>query len=228
MEAIRRDGLDAEISLKLTHMGLDLDPALAAANLIRIASRAAELGQEVAVDMEGSAYTQRTLDLFRTVRGAHENIGLCLQSYLRRTAADLEALLPLRPMVRLVKGAYAEPAEIAYPSKLEVDRAFVSLAQRLMRATVPGAGPRVILGTHDTRLIAELNAWAARESIPPSAFEFHLLYGIGREEQLRLVAAGYRVRVLISYGTAWFPWYMRRLAERPANVWFVARSLFAR
>ena len=228
MEAVRREGLDAEISLKLTHMGLDLDPALACANLIRIASRAAELGQDVAVDMEGSGYTQRTLDLFRTVRGAHENIGLCLQSYLRRTPEDLESLLPLKPMIRLVKGAYAEPAEIAYPSKLEVDRAFVSQAQRLMRAAVPGAGPRVILGTHDTRLIAELTAWAGRESIPPSAYEFHLLYGIGREEQLRLVAAGYRVRVLISYGTAWFPWYMRRLAERPANVWFVARSLFTR
>jgi proline dehydrogenase len=228
MGAIHREGLDAEISLKLTHMGLDLDPALASANLIRIASRAAELKQDVAVDMEGSAYTQRTLDLFRTVRGAHGNIGLCLQSYLRRTPQDLETLLPMKPMVRLVKGAYAEPAEIAYPSKLEVDRAFVSLAQRLMRAAVPGEGPRVILGTHDTRLIAELNAWAARESIPPSACEFHLLYGIGREEQQRLVAAGYRVRVLISYGSAWFPWYMRRLAERPANVWFVARSLFTR
>ena len=227
MEAIRREGLDAEISLKLTHMGLDLDPALACANLIRIVSRAAELKQEVAVDMEGSGYTQRTLDLFRTVHGAHENVGLCLQSYLRRTAQDLESLLALKPMIRLVKGAYAEPATIAYPTKPEVDRAFVALAQRLMRAAVPGVGPRVILGTHDTRLIAELSDWARSQSIAPSAYEFHLLYGIGREEQLRLVAAGYRVRVLISYGTAWFPWYMRRLAERPANVWFVVKNLFS-
>lgn len=228
MEAIQREGLDAEVSLKLTHLGLDLDPALASANLIRIATRAAELNQEVAVDMEGSAYTQRTLDLFRAVRGAHENLGLCLQSYLRRTPADLDSLLPIKPMIRLVKGAYAEPAEIAYPSKAEVDQAFETLARRLIQAGTPGRGPRVILGTHDTRLIGALNAWAAKESIPPSGYEFHLLYGIGREEQLRLVAAGYRVRVLISYGSAWFPWYMRRLAERPANVWFVARSLFAR
>jgi len=228
MEAIRRQGLDAEVSLKLTHLGLDLDPALASANLIRVAARAAELGQDVAVDMEGSAYTQRTVDLFRTVRGAHENVGLCLQSYLRRTPADLEALLPLRPMIRLVKGAYAEPAAIAYPSKAEVDQAFLALAQRMIAATVPGKGPRAILGTHDRRLIAELTAWATRESIPPSSYEFHLLYGIGRDEQQRLVAAGHRVRILISYGSAWFPWYMRRLAERPANVLFVARSLLAR
>ena len=228
MEAIHQQGLDAEVSVKLTHLGLDLDPTLAGANLIRIATRAAALGQDVAVDMEGSAYTQRTLDLFRGVHAAHANVGLCLQSYLRRTPDDLEALLPLKPMIRLVKGAYAESPEIAYPSKLEVDRAFLVQAQRLMRAAVPGPGPRVILGTHDQRLIGELTAWAARESIPPSAYEFHLLYGIGREEQLRLVASGHRVRVLVSYGTAWFAWYMRRLAERPANVWFVARSLFAR
>jgi len=228
MEAIRLRGLNGEISLKLTHLGLDLDPALARANLDRIAARAAELGQDVAVDMEGSGYTQRTLDLFRQVHAQHPNVGLCLQSYLRRTPDDLEALLPLKPAIRLVKGAYAEPPEIALRSKSEVDQAFLAQAQRLMRAAAGGQGPRVILGTHDRRLIGELTAWAGRASIPPSAYEFHLLYGIGREEQQRLVANGYRVRVLISYGTAWFPWYMRRLAERPANVWFVARSLFAR
>ena len=228
MEAIRERRLDAEVSLKLTHLGLDLDPALARANLLRTATRAAELGQDLAVDMEGSAYTQRTLDLYREVRATHANVALCLQSYLRRTANDLEALVPLRPKIRLVKGAYAEPAAIAYPSKAEVDRAFLQQAQRLMRAALPGEGPRVILGTHDRRLIAELIAWATRESIPPSAYEFHLLYGIARDEQQRLKAGGHRVRVLVSYGTAWFPWYMRRLAERPANVWFVARSLFTR
>ena len=228
MEAIHERKLDAEISLKLTHLGLDLDPALACGNLTRLAARAADLGQDVAVDMEGSAYTDRTLDLFRAVRSAHPNVGLCLQCYLRRTPGDLESLLPLKPMIRLVKGAYAEPAAIAFASKAEVDQAFTALAQRMMRAAGPSGGPRVIIGTHDRRLIAEFVAWASRESIPPSAYEFHLLYGIGREEQQRLVRAGQRVRVLISYGSAWFPWYMRRLAERPANVWFVARSLFAR
>jgi proline dehydrogenase len=233
IEAIHTRGLDAEVSVKLTHLGLDLDPSLAEANLVRIATRAAERGQDVAVDMEGSAYTQRTLDLYRRVRSAHSNVGLCLQAYLKRTAADLESLAPLRPMIRLVKGAYAESAAIAFADKAEVDAEFRSLAQRLLRAAAgtadpPGGGPRVIFGTHDRRLIDQLTSWATAEGIPPAAYEFHLLYGIGRAEQRRLRAAGHRVQVLISYGAAWFPWYMRRLAERPANVWFVVRSLFAR
>ena len=232
IEAIHARALDAEVSVKLTHLGLDLDPALAEANLVRIATRAAERGQDVAVDMEGSVYTQGTLDLFRRVRAAHDNVGLCLQAYLRRTAADLESLTPLRPMIRLVKGAYAEPPAIAFVRKAEVDAEFRSLAQRLMRDAVSPGGsirrPRVVLGTHDRRLIGELTTWASAEGIPPAAYEFHLLYGIGRDEQRRLRAAGHRVRVLISYGSAWFPWYMRRLAERPANVWFVVRSLFTR
>ena len=240
IEAIHTRALDAEVSVKLTHLGLDLDPTLAEANLVRIVTRAAERGQDVAVDMEGSAYTQRTLDLYRRVRAAHQNVGLCLQAYLRRTAADLETLAPLRPMIRLVKGAYAEPPAIAFVSKAEVDAEFTSLAQRLMRTAVsppgpPGGSPggstgtpRVVLGTHDRRLIGKLTTWASAEGIPSAGYEFHLLYGIGRDEQRRLRAAGHRVRVLISYGAAWFPWYMRRLAERPANVWFVVRSLFAR
>ena len=232
IRAIRARGLDAEVSVKLTHLGLDLDPALAEANLVRIVTCAGAAGQDVAVDMEGSAYTQRTLDIFRRVRSAHPNVGLCLQAYLRRTGADLESLASHRPMIRLVKGAYAEPPAIAFEDKAEVDGAFRSLAQRLMRAAASPAdsngGPRVALGTHDRRLIGELTRWAAAEGIPPAAYEFHLLYGIGRDEQRRLLAAGHRVRILISYGGAWFPWYMRRLAERPANVWFVVRSLFAR
>ena len=236
IEAIHARALDAEVSVKLTHLGLDLDAPLAEANLVRIVTRAAERGQDVAVDMEGSAYTQRTLDLYRRVRAAHDNVGLCLQAYLRRTAGDLDSLAPLRPMIRLVKGAYAEPPAIAFVRKAEVDAEFRSLAQRLIRAVGTSAGsptgppgrPRVLLGTHDRRLIGELTTWASAEGIPPTAYEFHLLYGIGRDEQRRLRAAGHRVRVLISYGAAWFPWYMRRLAERPANVWFVVRSLFAR
>jgi proline dehydrogenase len=228
IEAIQARRLDAEVSVKLTHLGLDLDPSLAEANLVRIARRAAEAGQDVAVDMEGSAYTQRTLDLFRQVRSAQANVGLCLQAYLHRTVTDLESLAALRPMIRLVKGAYAEPPAIAFANKADVDREFGALARRLMKAAGPAGGPRVILGTHDRRLIAELTGWAAAEGIPPTAYEFHLLFGVGREEQRRLRDAGHRVRVLISYGAAWFPWYMRRLAERPANVWFVVRSLFTR
>lgn len=223
---IQTRGLDAEVSVKLTHLGLDLDPALAEANLGTIAAAAAAAGQEVGVDMEGSAFTDRTLTLYRRVRAVHPNVGLCLQAYLRRTAVDLDTLLPLHPTIRLVKGAYAEPAAIAFAAKSDVDAEFARLAQRLLSAR--GAdGPRVILGTHDRRLIAEIIAWASAQGIPPGAYEFHLLYGIGRDEQQRLAAAGHRVCILISYGAAWFPWYMRRLAERPANLWFVVKSLFA-
>jgi proline dehydrogenase len=226
MQAIRDRSLDAEVSVKLTHLGLDLDPSLAETNLVTIATRAAALGQEVGVDMEGSAHTDGTLALYRRVRAAHANVGLCLQSYLRRTAADLESLLPLRPTIRLVKGAYAEPAAIAFPDKAEVDAEFLKLAQRLLLAARASGGARVIFGTHDRRLIAEITAWAAGRDIPPDAYEFHLLYGIGRDTQQRLEESGHRVRVLISYGAAWFPWYMRRLAERPANLWFVVRNIF--
>jgi proline dehydrogenase len=228
MEAIHARRLDAEVSVKLTHLGLDLDAERTRADVARLAARADQLGQDLAVDMEGSGHTDRTLELFRQVRAGHPNVGLCLQSYLRRTAADLEALLPLRPMIRLVKGAYAEPRSIAFATKAEVDAEFLSLARRLRRAAGPAGGPRVVLGTHDRRLIAEFIREATSDGIPPSAYEFHLLYGIARDEQQRLAAAGHRVRVLISYGAAWFPWYMRRLAERPANVWFVARSVFSR
>ena len=225
IEAIEKRSLDAEVSVKLTHLGLDLDPELAAANVSRLCVLAAQRGRDVWVDMEGSAHTQRTLDTFRRVRATHENVGLCLQSYLRRTAEDLEGLLPLRPMIRLVKGAYAEPPEIAFPDKKDVDATYLSLAQRLLSTASANGGPLEVFGTHDPRLIAEIIDWAAARKISPGAFEFHFLYGIQREEQLRLAGRGQRVRVLISYGSAWFPWYMRRLAERPANLWFVIRSM---
>jgi proline dehydrogenase len=225
IEAIEARKLDAEVSVKLTHLGLDFDPELAAANVGRLCVLAAQRGRDVWVDMEGSAHTQPTLDLFRRVRAAHENVGLCLQSYLRRTAADLESLLPLHPMIRLVKGAYAEPPDIAFPDKKDVDSTFLNLAQRLLSTASANGGPREVLGTHDPRLIAEVIDWATARKIPPAAYEFHFLYGIQREEQLRLVGRGQRVRVLISYGSAWFPWYMRRLAERPANLWFVIKNM---
>ncbi|MBI1796416.1 MAG: proline dehydrogenase family protein [Candidatus Eisenbacteria bacterium] len=226
MEAIAARRLDAEVSVKLTHLGLDLDPAMAEANLVRLVRAAAGHGQDLWVDMESSAYTRRTLDMFGRVRAQHENVGLALQSYLRSSDQDLEALLPLRPMIRLVKGAYAEPAAIAYPDKGDVDRAYERLAHRLLESAAAAGGPREILGTHDRRIIASLIEWAGERELAPGAYEIHMLYGIQREEQLRLVGEGRRVMVLISYGSAWFPWYMRRLAERPANLWFVLRNLF--
>ncbi|MFQ5689524.1 MAG: proline dehydrogenase family protein [Gemmatimonadota bacterium] len=228
-EGLRRK-LDAQISVKLTHLGLDLDPDLAHRSLDRLATRAAETGSFVWIDIEGSRYTDLTLEQYRRVRRLHENVGVCLQAYLRRTAADLEDLLSCGPAIRLVKGAYSEPPELAFPAKRDVDSNYLCLAIRVLETlgTRPAAPPRVAFGTHDRRLIERIRQAADHRGIDRSAYEFEMLYGIGTREGMRLAEAGYRYRVLISYGSAWFPWYMRRLAERPANVWFVVRSAFAR
>jgi proline dehydrogenase len=229
LDEIARRGLDAEVSIKPSHLGMDLDPAAAAAGLAELATRAAGHGT-VWVDMEGSATTAPTLDLFRRVRAAHASTGLCLQAYLRRSAADLEALVapgPHAARIRLVKGAYAEPPSIAFARKAEVDASYLALAERLL-AAAQRDGPRPVFGTHDRQMIRRIVTLAEARGVAKSAYEFHLLYGIQRDEQLRLAAAGHRVRVLISYGSAWVPWYMRRLAERPANLGFVLRNLFQR
>ncbi|MEO5619121.1 MAG: proline dehydrogenase family protein [Candidatus Eisenbacteria bacterium] len=229
-EVLRRlegSGLDAEISVKLTHLGLDLDPGLADDNLARLAALAAPSRTRLWIDMEGSAYTDRTLEAYRRVRRHHLNVGIALQAYLRRTAADLASLLPGGPIVRLVKGAYREPAEIAFARMSEVNENFFSLSVALLDEEARRAGAWVALGTHDTQLIDRVATHADRSSVPRDAYEYAMLYGIRRDEQARLRKQGHRVRVLISYGSQWFPWYMRRLAERPANLWFVAKSAFA-
>jgi proline dehydrogenase len=234
-EAVRRHYLDvlddiaaralpSQISVKLTQLGLDFDRDGCAAALESLAARAAPA--RIWVDMEDSQYTDVTLEVFRRVRSRHANVGLCLQAYLRRTPADLEALLPLAPAIRVVKGAYAEPPERAFPRKRDTDAAYLTIASRLIEHAAAAGGPAPVLGTHDGRLIAELQRRAAAAGLARAASEVHMLYGIRVAEQERLTGAGYAVRVLISYGTAWFRWYMRRLAERPANVWFVLRSAF--
>jgi proline dehydrogenase len=227
LERVREKGLDAEISVKLTHMGLDLGVDVATATLNRVVERAAALKNRVWIDMEGTAYTDRTLEVFRRLRARHENVGVCLQSYLRRTPADLEALLPLGPSIRLVKGAYKEPPELAYPKKSDVDEAFLRLTERMLREDARKAGAFAVIGTHDPILVRRITDHAAAAGVPKDAFEFDLLFGIRTDEQERLVREGYRLRVLISYGSYWFPWYMRRLAERPANVMFVLRSVLS-
>ncbi len=226
LEKIRAQGVNAEISVKPTQLGLDVDAPRCLAHVRALAERAAALGNFVWIDMEQSRYVDPTLELTRTVRAQHPNVGVCVQAYLFRTAQDVERLLPIGAGVRLVKGAYREPAEIAFPRKADVDANYLTLARRLLADDARKAGVRAVFGTHDPRLlraIAEHNAALGR---PPGDAEFHLLYGIQRGEQQRLARAGHTVRVLVSYGSYWFPWYMRRLAERPANVWFVARSLF--
>ena len=225
---IARRSLDAEISVKPTHLGLDLGADVAAAGLDRLAALSAAHGKVMWIDMEGSQHTDATLALYARVRASQPGVGLCLQSYLRRTGADLESLLAEPTAVRLVKGAYAEPGTIAYTRKAEVDARFLELAGRLLAAAAGQPRARVGIATHDRRLIGRVIEAAESSRVPRSAYEFQMLYGIQRDEQLRLARAGYRVRVLISFGPAWFPWYLRRLAERPANLWFVLRNLVAR
>lgn len=225
VEAIAGSGLTADLSVKPTHLGLDLGADVAEAGLRTIVSRAGAAGRLVVIDMEASAYVDDTLDLYRRLRANHQNVGVCLQSYLYRTEADLESLLPLRPMIRLVKGAYRESPDLAWPKKSDVDDAFLARAERLMEAAKADPGVRIAFGTHDERMIAGIKRQAEDLGLARDAFEIQMLYGIRRDLQSELVAEGYAVRILISYGPHWFPWYMRRLAERPANVWFMLRSV---
>ncbi len=228
VEAIGGAGLAADLSLKPTHLGLDLGLDVAEAALRSVVTRAGAAGRLVVVDMEGSEYVDDTLELYRRIRSDHENVGICLQSYLYRTEDDLESLIPLRPMIRLVKGAYRESADIAWPKKIDVNGAFMMRAVRLLEATKADPGVRVGFGTHDGGLIGDIRRAAYDLGLERDAFEIQMLYGIRRDLQSWLVAEGCAVRILISYGPHWFPWYMRRLAERPANVWFMMRSVLGR
>lgn len=175
------------------------------------------------IDMEEASYVDVTLSLYWRLRQEHERVGLCLQAYLRRTPADLEALLPLGPAIRLVKGAYRESPEIAFQNKADVDAAYLELAERLLEHSPAGAF--AVLGTHDHRLIQSVDERAEALGLGSGAYEVHMLYGIRAPMQRELASSGVGVRVLISYGENWFPWYMRRIAERPANAWFVLRNL---
>ena len=220
--------VQGEVSIKPTQLGLDIDADLCLRHTRTLADAAREHGSRLWIDMEGSTYTDATLKLYRDVRQTHDNLGVCLQSYLRRTRADLESLIPLGPAIRIVKGAYAEPAAIAFPDKAEVDTNFLWMAQRLWRPDARIAKAWATLGTHDLDMIAQLESLAKKAGLTTDMYEYAMLYGIQRGEQLRLAKAGRQVRVLISYGTHWFPWYMRRLAERPANLSFVLKSMFAK
>lgn len=228
MDQIKGKSLDCQISIKLTQLGLDLANQVCVQQLDSLITRAAELQTRVWVDMEGSGYVGRTMDLVLEAQRKHENIGLCLQAYLHQVEADLERVIAADMPVRLVKGAYKEPADIAIQRKREVDANYLKLATRVMDGLAAGEGGFPAFGTHDMDLVAQINQLAAAKGVARDGYEFEMLYGIGREHQLALAAAGYQMRVLISYGAAWFPWYMRRLAERPANVWFVVRNLFVR
>jgi proline dehydrogenase len=227
LDRVQRAGLDAQVSVKPTQLGLDLDPAVCQRNLDRIVAHAERLGNTpVWIDMESSPYVDPTLKLFRTSREKSRGVGLALQAYLYRTAKDIEDLLPLGPAVRIVKGAYLEPPQVAYPKKPDVDQNFYTLCLRLMAEDAQKRGALLHIATHDVALADRLARVIDEQKVPGSAYEFAMLYGIQRGQQQRLASSGRRLRVLISYGEYWFPWYMRRLAERPANVGFVLRNMF--
>jgi len=224
LDEIHERKLNANISLKLTHMGLDVSEEMAFGLVTEIVDHATRINNFVRVDMEGSPYTQRTLDF---VRGLHRDpghagkVGTVIQSYLYRSEKDVDDLLAERIRIRLCKGAYKEPPEIAFPKKADVDANYVKLAQTLMKSGVFHG-----LATHDEKIIAELKQFASAENIPASAYEFQMLYGVRRDLQQQLVREGYGLRVYIPFGTEWYPYFMRRLAERPANVLFIARQMF--
>jgi proline dehydrogenase len=221
-------GLNANVSVKLTHMGIDLDPQLAYEQVASLVSKAAATNPKnfVRVDMEGSAYTERTLDLVRRLHrhpGNQDSVGAVIQSYMRRSEEDVANLVAERIRIRLCKGAYKEPQEIAYQNKSEVDRNYIRLMKILLKSGIYHG-----LATHDEGIIREAQAFATGERIRPDAFEFQMLFGIRRDLQRALVGEGWRVRVYIPFGTEWYPYLMRRLAERPANLFFVARHLVRR
>jgi proline dehydrogenase len=225
LDEIAAARLNANISLKLTHMGLDVDEKMAYEIVRGLVAKAANMSPKnfVRVDMEGSPYTQRTLDFvheLHRVPGNAGSVGTVIQAYLRRSEADVEKLLNERIRIRLCKGAYKEPADIAFQKKSEVDASYVKLMKILMKSGVFHG-----LATHDEAIIKEAKAFATRENIPRNAFEFQMLHGIRRDLQQRLVKEGWGMRVYIPFGTEWYPYYMRRLAERPANVLFIAKNL---
>jgi proline dehydrogenase len=220
-DRVNAEGLRTNIALKLTQLGLVLDEELAHANLVALVDHAASHGNFVRIDMEESAHVDATLRIFRRVReGGHTNVGTVLQSYLYRTEADLEALLDLGPNLRFVKGAYLEPPDVAYPRKEDVDAAYARLVERSL-----GAGGFTAVATHDERLIERVIAFAEREAIARERFQFQMLYGVRSKLQLALVRRGFDVLVATPYGPDWYRYLMRRLAERPANLLFFARSL---
>ncbi len=227
LDRIAAAGLPAQISVKPTQLGLDLDPASCFSRLERLVDHAGRLGNFVWIDMESSPYVDPTLALFRRLRERSDRVGLALQAYLRRTAGDLESLMPLGPAVRMVKGAYLEPASVAFPSKADVDEQFFRLSCRMLEDRNAPAGTLLHIATHDGRLVQRLGAFITEHGVDERAYEYAMLYGIQRPLQQRLLSSRRPLRVLIAYGDYWFPWYMRRLAERPANIGFVVKNLFA-
>ena len=223
LNAIHSNGIQGNVSLKLTQFGLDLSYEQCLANVDQLVRRAAELGSFVRVDMESSDYTDRTLELVRTLHARHGAVGVVVQSYLHRSEADIDKLCAAKIRVRLCKGAYLEPDTVAFPRKADVDRNYLELTRYLLQKGVYPA-----IATHDEAIIRRTCRFVTERQIARESFEFQMLYGIRRDLNRRLIAEGYRMRLYVPFGMAWYPYYMRRLAERPANVVFMLRNLLRR
>lgn len=223
LDRIDATQINSNVSIKLTQFGLELDPELAYQNARRVVQDAARRGNFVRVDMEASAYTQATLDVFKRLRAEFElnDVGIVLQSYLRRTYADAQEMLKLPARIRICKGAYKEPPEVAFPDKKDVDENYVRVMQLLL-----SSGTYHGIATHDPKMIDATVDYAQKQGIGKEAFEFQMLYGIRRDLQRQLAKDGYNMRIYVPYGKHWYPYFMRRLAERPANIWFVLKNYF--
>lgn len=226
LRRILASGLRAEVSVKLTQLGLDIDEEYCFENVMRLIEESGA-DKTVWIDMEQSAYTDATLRIYRRAIAKGVKAGVCVQAYLYRTEEDVASLVALGGAVRLVKGAYSEPSEIAFPRKRDVDEHFFRIAQALLGPEAQRSKLRAAIGTHDRTLIARIIEWASKQKVAKERLEFQMLYGIQRAEQLRLAREGCRSGVLINYGSSWYPWFMRRMAERPANVMFLARNLLS-
>lgn len=221
LAAIHENGVTGNVSLKLTQFGLDFSLEACRANVAQLVERAAGLANFVRIDMESSEYTERTLQLVEDLHAQYGGVGTVIQAYLHRSRKDIERLCASRIRIRLCKGAYLEPAGVAFAHKAEVDNNYVELMKLLL-----DQGESPAIATHDERMIEQTKAYARERAIPPERFEFQMLYGIRRDLQRRLVGEGYRLRLYVPFGKAWYPYFMRRLAERPANVLFLARHFF--
>jgi proline dehydrogenase len=227
LDKINKENLDIEISLKLTQIGFDLSFDKTFELFSQIADKTKSYNNFVFIDIEDSSYVDKTIEFYKKIKKNYNNVGLCLQTYLYRTMEDIEQMMDINPTIRLVKGAYKEPETVAFKSKKKVDENFFKLSEFLIDK-IKDKNWRAAFATHDMKLIKQIEDVGARLGIEKSNIEFHMLYGIKSAEQLKLADDGYRVRVLISYGESWFPWYMRRLAERPANFGFILKNLLSK
>lgn len=227
LDCIHETGVEAYVSIKLSQLGIKIDKALALENVRCLLQRAQQYHNEIHIDMEESALVDPTLEIYRALRYDYgfDNAGVVIQSYLYRSKADVQQLVAEGAPVRLVKGAYAEPPEVAYPAKADTDANFIRLMQMLLDTPARRNGVYLAVASHDEAMIRATVEYAQAHHVPAEAYEFQMLYGIARELQQQLADAGYRVRVYVPYGTAWYPYLMRRLAERPANLWFFVSNL---